>query len=57
MTKLRGYVWFVRRYGLVQLIRYGRDRRNGLTIDYGRIFTDDELARLEEHILVPPWKP
>lgn len=31
------------------MLRYERDRRAGMTIDYGRIFSGDERAILEEH--------
>lgn len=33
MKRLRGYLWFVRRYGLVTLIRYERLRRRYVAFD------------------------
>jgi len=39
----------IRRYGLRRWGRYERIRRSGVTIDYARAFTRDELAILEEH--------
>jgi hypothetical protein len=47
--RLRGHIWFIRRYGLRRWHAYERDRRAGLTIDYSKVFTLDELAILEEH--------
>lgn len=50
---IRGYGWFIRNYGLRRLIRYERDRRAGMTIDYAKVFNADERAILEEHGLAP----
>lgn len=47
---MKGYLWFLRRYGLRALIRYEWARLvRKQMIDYSRIFTADELAILEEH--------
>lgn len=45
---MRGTLWFIRRFGLRRLLRYQRARREGLVIDYAKVFTPDELAILEE---------
>lgn len=46
----------IRRYGLRCWWRYERMRRAGLTIDYAKVFTRDELARLGEHFFPVPWE-
>lgn len=47
---MKGYLWFLRSYGLRKLIRYEWDRVvRRRTIDYGQIFNADERAILEEH--------
>lgn len=52
--KLGGYLWFIRNFGLRRLIRYERNRRKGVTVNYSKLFTRDELAILEEYGL-DPW--
>jgi hypothetical protein len=42
--RLRGHIWFIRRYGLRRWRAYERDRRAGLTIDYSKVFTLDGLS-------------
>ena len=54
---MRGLLWFIRHYGLRCLLRYERDRRRGVVIDYAQVFTPDELAILEEHGLSTWGKP
>jgi hypothetical protein len=49
ISKLRGHLWFIRRYGWRAWRDYEQDRRAGVVIDYAKIFSPDELAVLEEH--------
>lgn len=56
LRKLRGYLWFWAKFGLRRLVQYERCRRSGMTIDYAKVFTDDERAQLGEHIVPAPWE-
>jgi hypothetical protein len=46
---LRAIVWFIRKFGVRAWWRYRCARRAGVTIDYAKVFTPDELAIMEEH--------
>lgn len=56
MSYGRSMLWMVRQFGLWRTIRYERARRSGMTLDYGRAFTADELARIGEHSSPAPWE-
>ena len=57
MRRLRGgYLWMIRRFGLRRTLRYERQRRAGVEIDYARAFSPDELAVISEHFDPAPWE-
>lgn len=50
---MKGYLWFIRRYGLRRLIRYERVRRSGVLVNWGTVFTSEEIDRLRRVGLAP----
>jgi hypothetical protein len=56
MRRLQGHLWLMREVGLRRWWMYVKARRDGVVIDYSRIFTPDELAILGEHATPAPWE-
>jgi len=53
LKKIKGYLWFIKRFGIMRLIQYEHDRKSGMEIDYSRIFTPEQFKLLEENGLWP----
>lgn len=51
MNKIKAYIWFIKNYGPLRLLYYEICRKEGLEINYSkifRIFTIDEIKMLED---------
>lgn len=53
---IKGWMFVIRLVGIRAAINYERARRHGTIIDYSKIFTPNELAKLGEHSLPAPWE-
>jgi hypothetical protein len=56
LKNLYGHLWMICKFGLKRYWYYEKARRSGETIDYRKIFSPDELAKLGEHFSPVPWE-
>lgn len=53
MREIKAKIWMIRKYGIKRYLRYQKLRREGIEIDYSKIFSPNEFTLLEEHDLWP----
>lgn len=52
LSKIKGIIWFINRYGLIRYINYEKCRREGIKIDYSKVFSSKDLETLKSYKLI-----